>query len=445
MTHLSLFTGIGGLDLAAESAGFRTVGQCEWADYPTRVLEKHWPDVPRWRDIRTLTKESFYERTGLRTVDVISGGFPCQPFSVAGKRRGKEDDRYLWPEMCRVIDELRPAWVVGENVAGLVSMAEPVGKPAVESRAVNRLQDADYYEAVLSQQEHMLLDGILQDLERIGYAVQPFIIPACAVDAPHRRDRIAIVGYADGRTMRNDRDDWRATDREIDQIADTSCAGRRTYPNTDSNRLEKQGLQRLPEKQEIPVADVCWWPAEPDVGRGVDGLSCWLDGIGGLSNAAKTRAGEILRNLREKTYSEAIRWTIGRFNGISKSEVLLAYLCEYEENCYRSGVSMEGETVTERQLRDLWRTIEITRASHRRKYHSQLATEYSNALLRLSHGAPSLMPQAWANGAWESGIERIARGIPSRVDRLKCLGNAVVPAQFAPIFRAIEEVELEDV
>ena len=169
LTHLSLFSGIGGLDLAAEMAGFHTVGQCEWADYPTKVLEKHWPDVPRWRDIRTLTGDSFYERTGLRTVDVISGGFPCQPFSVAGKRRGKEDDRYLWPEMCRVISELRLRWVVGENVSGLV-------------------RDA--------------LDEILNSLKKINYSARAYAFTAEECGASFKGERIAIVAASN---------DWSAT------------------------------------------------------------------------------------------------------------------------------------------------------------------------------------------------------------------------------------------
>lgn len=228
LTHLSLFSGIGGLDLAAEWAGFRTVGQCEWADYPRAVLEKHWPGLPRWRDIRTLTGGSFYEQTGLRTVTVLSGGFPCQPFSTAGKRRGKDDDRYLWPEMLRVIQEIRPTWVIGENVAGLVSMA---------------------------------LDTVLSDLESIGYACHAFVIPACAVDAPHRRDRTAILAYADNR-----RRDVRRN-RELSAIEEIG-----TFWGNFRGGTPEHGTGE-------------WWPAEPDVGRVAHGVPNRVDRLKCLGNA----------------------------------------------------------------------------------------------------------------------------------------------------------------
>ena len=164
MRVLDLFSGIGGFSLGLERAGMTTVAFCEIEEFQRKILKKHWPDVPIHHDIRQL-KTWGWERG---SIDVICGGYPCQPFSTAGKRRGREDDRHLWPEYLRLIRELHPRWVIGENVAGHISMG---------------------------------LDEMLSDLENEGYTTQTFVIPACAVDALHRRDRIWIVAHANSERL----------------------------------------------------------------------------------------------------------------------------------------------------------------------------------------------------------------------------------------------------
>lgn len=189
MTHASLFSGIGGPEVAAAMMGWDNVFHCEINPFGRSVLDYWFPSSDSYEDI---TKTDFTKYRG--RIDVLTGGFPCQPFSYAGKRGGQTDDRYLWPEMLRVIDEVRPTWVVGENVAGITTMVESCEITDMGGEA-SLFEEAGGVHRFRS--EHTFtIERICRDLESKGYSVQPVLIPACAVGAPHRRDRVFIIAYS---------------------------------------------------------------------------------------------------------------------------------------------------------------------------------------------------------------------------------------------------------
>ena len=193
-THGSLFSGIGGPEIAAEEMGWKNMFHCEINPFGRKILDYWFPNSKSYEDI---TKTNFTEWRG--KINVLTGGFPCQPFSCAGQRKGAEDDRYLWPEMLRAIREIQPDWVVGENVAGILSMVQPGSETAL-GREESLFGEVDR-ERILHRQEYVV-ETVCNDLEREGYSVQPVVIPACAVGAPHRRDRIWFIAHG-GETIAN--------------------------------------------------------------------------------------------------------------------------------------------------------------------------------------------------------------------------------------------------
>lgn len=187
LTHGSLFSGFDAPSLAASYVGWKNLFHCEINEFCNSILKYWFPESEHYGDI---TKTDFRKWRG--KVDVLTGGFPCQPFSIAGKRQGTADNRYLWKEMLRAIQEIRPTWVVGENVAGILTMVQP-GKE-VEMASQASLFGEDYRKRVLFH-EQFIVETICQDLECEGYSVQPIVVPACAVGAPHRRDRVWFIAH----------------------------------------------------------------------------------------------------------------------------------------------------------------------------------------------------------------------------------------------------------
>jgi DNA (cytosine-5)-methyltransferase 1 len=435
LRELALFAGAGGGILGGKLLGWRTVCAVEIDGYARAVLAARQNDgclepFPIWDDVRT-----FDGRPWRGIVDVVSGGFPCQNISVAGKGEGITGKQSgLWKEFARIIGEVRPRFAFVEN------------SPALTGRG---------------------LGTVLGDLAALGYDARWGVLGAVHAGAPHKRERIWIVANADGQWELQPQgsvenvggragdgsadvpdteggEDFGGKSRNVDEAkgggkgSDTAAGvGGENVSDTNGAGLEKQRRPIANGAQHAAAERGDWWLAEPDVGRELDGMAQELDEIKGLSHEAKNRGKQILQDLWTADVKKEIWETLGRFQGISKKEILLAFLCEYQESSHRFGSEMEGGAIEKVILRNLWRTIESARSSHQRRYNNQHAREYSNALRVMSCQAPSLFPQAWENGCWEDGVERVSKNVASRVDRLRCLGNGQVPVCAAMAFKIL--------
>lgn len=248
-THVDLFSGIGGFSLACEWAGVETIAHAEIDDYASRVLKKHWPSIRNYGDVRNVP--------ALDSVWLVTGGVPCQPASVAGKRRGAEDDRWLWPEALAVTERIRPAWVLFENPTGILSLNDGVE-----------------------------FERICLALEGQGYEVQPLVIPACAVGAPHKRDRVWIIAYTDSDSESNVPLNAREVSRGVETPDSNANSQRRQggikglcaespnghgTPSSNSRALEFNGF-----RDGLPSPSIC---------RANDGLPDLVDRLRCLGNA----------------------------------------------------------------------------------------------------------------------------------------------------------------
>ena len=287
---LDLFSGIGGFSLGAERNGIETIGFVEKDEFCQKVLKKHWSDVPIIDDIRKVNGKDF------GTATIISGGFPCQPFSVAGKRGGTEDDRYLWDEMLRVISSCKPTWVIGENVEGLINI-----------------------------QDGMVLRSVQDDLEREGFQVQCLVIPASGIGAWHQRNRVWIIGCnvsnadsgelhgcistsricrtkhnrMDSNKKRNGNEVWSETERCSSQNTE-----RENVSDSDNSRFKQQWQPKSDEKKNKTLKRCSWWQTQSELCGVPNGVSFELHSD--RTNRIKALGNSIVPQIAEQIFRSII-------------------------------------------------------------------------------------------------------------------------------------------
>jgi len=267
LNHLDLFSGIGGFSLGLEATGgFETKAFCDIEKYPRQVLQKHWPHVKQYEDIKELNYERL-KADGIDSIDIITGGYPCQPFSVAGRKKGEEDPRHLWPEYFRLVKELRPTWVIGENVSGHIKLG---------------------------------LDTVIKDLESEDYSVRPFSISASSIGANHQRERIWILAHS--RRSQWPRAELRGENENetrkenANQFERSSSTSEVDVANTNDERLQRQwqsrnqftprfNSSRESSEEGQRTVGQGWWESEPNMGRVAHGIPKRVDRLKSLGNS----------------------------------------------------------------------------------------------------------------------------------------------------------------
>lgn len=420
MRHASLFSGIGGFELAATWMEWENVLNCEIDPFPRKVLNYYWPKAIQYEDIRTT--DFTIHRGG---IDILTGGFPCQPYSTAGKRLGKEDDRHLWPEMLRAIREIQPRWVVGENVRGLTNW-----------------------------NGGLVFDEVQADLEAAGYEVLPFLLPACAVDAPHRRDRIWFVAHAssDGFGRDNEFEEgFQCSDGREALGGVESPAGFVYAPYANGFKRSKRGMYAPEPKAAKRHIGPCnaqiyecsgWYnfPTQSPVHLRDDGVSSKLlifvvkELQNEISKTSKENRIENLHEVWERISQEEVWQQIRGFYSLDKKDVLLQTMQLYSTGYKpQSNLSPFGEDLCKPVLRHLRKYKEFRRSPQGRKLEKQRDEQFGNTLSFLPHEI------ALAARRFEAAITKFETW--HRTQSIKAYGNAVVPQVVFEIFKAIELFE----
>jgi len=429
--HIELFAGAGGGLYASKLLGWRTVCAVEIDEFCQKILVQRQRDgvfepFALWDDVRTFDGRPWRGR-----VEVVSGGFPCQPFSVAGKRRGEDDPRNGWPHTIRIIREVRPELAFLENVPGLLARS------------------------------HGYFGRVLGDLAEAGYHAEWTVLGADDCGAPHRRKRLWLLAWdthADrGRLAQLTQHDRQPEARFEGPLGDDPFGLHLDMADAEREGLEVGQGERSDARaqREAPQRGgrtQGWWATEPALGGASDGLAArldkstphaplclvpWLMGFGNEKDANRVEA---LQGLRCSYDEEALceRSTRGQ-QGVEEEAVLQSLLREHERCCRRAWPLVASEKAPSERLRELREQESAFSAPCRREPGEQHSGEHRDPLRQLPHCLASYGAEAWQSGAWEDGIPRIAHGVADRVHRIKALGNGQVPIVAARAFRILAQ------